>query len=141
MRIDEQDLLTYLIITEWENVLVTKGPFNSVFMRRDAHGFSIDCKPEMSTLLASGLIFFKVLAGKEPALVCLDLRAGATKGRSSIRHSGSMGSDDIFCRYPPNKADRVQDIVLNQRQRHLDNMRGNWSKILGIYHDWDRRVR
>ncbi|KAH7304219.1 hypothetical protein B0I35DRAFT_445714 [Stachybotrys elegans] len=139
--IGEQDLLTYLITTEYENVLVTKGPFNSIFTRRDAQGFSIDCKPEMRTLLASGIIFVKVLVGKEPALVCLDLRAGSTKGRSSIRHSGSMSSDDIFCRYPPNKGDRVQDVVLNQRQRHWDYMRPNWNRILGIYHDWDRKVR
>lgn len=73
---DQQDLLTYLITMEYENLLVTKGPFNSIFTRRKAEGFSIDCKPENRTLLASGLILVKVLAGKEPALVCLDLRAG-----------------------------------------------------------------
>ncbi|VUC31308.1 unnamed protein product [Clonostachys rosea] len=139
--VDEQDLLTYLITMEYENVLVTKGPFNSIFTRRKAEGFSIDCKPEVRTLLASGLILIKVLSSKEPALVCLDLRAGTKNGRVSIWHKGSRCEDQIFCRYPPNKGDRVQDVVLNQQQRHWDRMNGSWNKILGIYHDWDRKLR
>ncbi|KAH8658430.1 hypothetical protein BX600DRAFT_469107 [Xylariales sp. PMI_506] len=141
--VDEQDLLVYLLTMEYENVLKTKGPHNVMFKRREAHGFSIDCKPKVRTLLAAGIIFIKVLVRKEPVLICLDLRAGSKEGRTSIRHYGSLTNDDIVCRYPPSNGDRVQDIILNQRQRHWDYMELNlkWDRIVGIYHDWDREVR
>ncbi|KAH7012564.1 uncharacterized protein B0I36DRAFT_339684 [Microdochium trichocladiopsis] len=141
--VDEQDLLAYLLTMEYENVLRTSGPHNSVFMRRagPAEGFSIDVKPQMRTLLGAGLIFVKVLLRKEPTLVCLDFRAGLKEGRSSIRHKGTLEHTDIHCRYPPGAGDRVQDVVLNQQPRHLDLHGQQWDRILGIYHDWDRMVR
>ncbi|KAH8885811.1 hypothetical protein GQ53DRAFT_603004, partial [Thozetella sp. PMI_491] len=69
--VDEQDLLVYLLTMEYENVLKTKGPHNSIFMRREPQGFSIDVKPEVRTLLAAGIIFIKVSVRKEPVLICL----------------------------------------------------------------------
>lgn len=143
---DEQDLITYLITMEYENVLCTSGPHNSIFARRQGSGspgFSIDVKPQLRTLLASGLIFVKVLMRKEPTLVCLDFRAGGGKeGRSGTRHRDNLSSGDIHCRYPPGRGDRVQDLVLNQQPRHHDFMFNNyWDRVLGIYSDWDRMVR
>jgi hypothetical protein len=138
---NEQDLLVYLLTKESENVLITKGPYNKMFTRKGDDGFSIDVKPEVGTLVASGLIFVKVSMSRGTALVCLDLRIGSEKRevRTAIRHSDGMRDRDLVCRYPPRSGDKIQDVEVSQGQLDFLNIR--WRKVLGIYHSHERKVR
>jgi hypothetical protein len=139
---NEQDLYLYLLTKESESVLVTRGPYNKMFVRKEDHGsggFSIDIKPEVRTLVAAGLILVKVSIQDGSALVCLDLRRGSEKRdvRTTIHHVGSESGDHV-CRYPPRPGDRVQDVELS-RAPVWAGLR--WNKILGIYHAADRKIR
>ncbi|KAK0627550.1 hypothetical protein B0T14DRAFT_512852 [Immersiella caudata] len=139
---NEQDLYLYLLTKESETALITRGPYNKMFVRKEEHssgGFSIDIKPEIRTLVAAGLILIKVSMQDGSALVCLDLRRGSEKrdSRTSIAHIGHESNDHV-CRYPPRQGDRIQDVELN-RSPMWNGLR--WNKILGIYHAADRKVR
>ncbi|KFA46874.1 hypothetical protein S40293_03610 [Stachybotrys chartarum IBT 40293] len=143
--IDEQDLIAFLLTKEYENVLITRGPYNQLFMRKgEGLGFSIDCKPQIRTLLAAGLIFVKVSTKQGTALVCLDLGVGRQQGsyaRKAIRHSGMMAQGEIMCRYPPKPEDDKDEININTRLRHWDFYSTRWEKILGVYAAYNKRVR
>jgi hypothetical protein len=139
---NEQDLYLYLLTKESETALITRGPYNKMFVRKEEHssgGFSIDIKPEIRTLVAAGLILVKVSMQDGSALVCLDLRRGSEKrdSRTSIAHIGHESNDHV-CRYPPRQGDRIQDVELS-RSPMWNGLR--WNKILGIYHAADRKVR
>lgn len=139
---NEQDLYLYLLTKESETVLVSRGPYNKMFTRREGHssgGFSIDIKPEVRTLVAAGLILVKVSMQDGSALVCLDLRRGSEKRdvRMSIRQEGNESGDHV-CRYPPRPGDRIQDVELSRAPMWAGV---RWNRILGIYHAADRKVR
>ncbi|ROT37781.1 hypothetical protein SODALDRAFT_333534 [Sodiomyces alkalinus F11] len=141
---NEQDLILYLLTKEPESVLITRGPYNRLFTRKEeqafAGGFSIDIKPEVRTLVAAGLIFVVVALRHGTALVCLDLRRGSEKRdtRTSIAHTGE--EQTTVCRYPPKPSDKekVQDAVLNHLPMDQPVV---WNRVLGFYHSPERKVR
>ena len=140
---NEQDLNMYLLTKESENVLVTKGPYNKMFTRKvnGTNGFSIDIKPEVRTLVAAGLVFIKISMSEGSALVCLDLRRGSEKRevRTSVRHTDGIRQEDLVCRYPPRPGSKIQDVELSQSSIFFYHLRS--SKIMGVYHAPDRKVR
>jgi hypothetical protein len=141
---NEQDLILYLLTKEPESVLITRGPYNRLFTRKEeqapAGGFSIDIKPEVRTLIAAGLIFVVVaLRHGGTALVGLDLRRGS-ENRTSIAHTGDEQA--TVCRYPPKPSDKekLQDVMLNHLQLPADK-KVVWNRVLGFYHSPERKVR
>lgn len=135
---DEQDLIHYLLTKEAENVLIAKGPYNQMFVRKGDGGFSIDVKPEIRTLMACGVIFVKVASLRGTALVCLDFRRGSERRdiRTGILHDDKVSWDDMICRYPPKSDD--EDVELG---RSRGDILLRWKKVLGIYHSPNKRVR
>lgn len=82
-NINDQTVLMYLLLGEWQTVLRTRGPHNSMFKRRTPNGdggFAINRPIHISTMMASGYLIVQVvnLFGKH--LICLDTR----KGNASI---------------------------------------------------------
>lgn len=74
--LDDQLILALLLQEESSTPLQTRGPYNTVFSRKEngGNGFSIDQPLSIRTMLLSGLIMIQVQAiyhGK--FLVCLDL--------------------------------------------------------------------
>jgi len=129
--VDAQEIIEYLLSTELYTILVTKGPYNRPFVRKNndgGDGFSIDIKSNLRTLLASGIIVVKVAGRQGPALLCMDLRRGAP-GRSSISHSDKIDKDDFIlgCFEFPEAFDDGQEVPLIP-------LATGWTKILGIYH-------
>ncbi|KDN63503.1 hypothetical protein CSUB01_11836, partial [Colletotrichum sublineola] len=111
--VDEQDIMEYLLAKEPYTILITKGPFNRTFTRRSNEGFSIDAKMELHTLVASGIIVLKVATQMGPALVCLDIRRGAS-GRSVIEHSDGPEDDEqlVGCFDFPEAFDKEDEVPL-----------------------------
>jgi hypothetical protein len=75
--IDEQNVLSFLLLHEWKNVLRTKGPYNGLFARKavdtDA-AFSINQPAHISTIMASGFIVLKILNITGEHLIFLNVR-------------------------------------------------------------------
>lgn len=165
---NEQDLILYLLTKEPESVLITRGPYNRLFNRKEdlrvgrGGGFSMDVKPEVRTLASAGLVFVVVslrqLEHHEPAagagaggrggataIVCLDLRhRGGSSDKGGAQPSArtsiqNAGSEGaLACRYPPRPGDRIQDLVLNHEPLY---QLVAWNKVLGIYHSPETKVR
>jgi hypothetical protein len=101
--VDSQMIIWYLLYAEHDNILRTKGPFNGMFGQvsstegnsiqeigaiksmhnalfgrkgQEIGGFAIDVPVDLSTMLASGFIIFKVLNDKGEHLICVDVRKG-----------------------------------------------------------------
>ncbi|KAB2573874.1 hypothetical protein DBV05_g7478 [Lasiodiplodia theobromae] len=78
-RIDEQLIMAKLLHDDCGGtILLTRGPYNSVFRRQTdgTNGFSIDRPISAETLMLSGLALLKVVTPRGHAIVCLDYRCG-----------------------------------------------------------------
>lgn len=74
--VDPQIILYKLLIDERRNILNTRGPYNSMFTRRNEGGFAIDVPILTSTLYASGFVLFICLGTEGQQLICEDARPG-----------------------------------------------------------------
>ncbi|KAJ6257336.1 hypothetical protein Dda_8225 [Drechslerella dactyloides] len=76
--INEQLIMAKLLHDECggRGVLTTRGPYNSIFLKRSDDGFSIDRPLRTRTMLLSGLTLLKIVTPRGHALVCLDARRG-----------------------------------------------------------------
>ena len=137
---NEQDIFLYLLTKESEDILITRGPYNKMFMRRGPDGFSIDVKPDLRTLVSSGIIFLKVSTVEGSSLICLDLRGGSSerKVKTELYHSDFIAHGLLMCRYPPRAGDLSQDVELSHEGMYLPI---RCRRILGVYHAPDRKFR
>ncbi|RGP77373.1 hypothetical protein FLONG3_4512 [Fusarium longipes] len=152
-KLSEQDIILHLLSSEKEIPLVLRGPYNNVFSNKGAEGFSVDVKPNVGTLFASGLIVLEVLLESGSALVCLDLRPqlttldGDNSNELTRPNIGSTGPSKqrivhrqrepyrvLACKNPPLLGESEKDVVF--RQQLL-----SWEKIIGIYNKPEQKVR
>ncbi|KAG5772036.1 hypothetical protein H9Q72_001649 [Fusarium xylarioides] len=152
-NLPEQNILMHLLSSEREAPLVFRGPYNNVFSNTGAEGFSVDVKPTVGTLFASGLIVLEVLLESGSGLVCLDIRPHVTAVNSGTGESGydlemiSHGSSRqrmvhrqrkqcrvLACKDPPLPDETDKDILFRQQLLH-------WEKIIGVYNRPTQSVR
>ncbi|PVH68760.1 hypothetical protein DL98DRAFT_662021 [Cadophora sp. DSE1049] len=134
--IDAQMILNKLLYNEIETFIVTKGPYNGMFLRRlevpETEGFSIDVPTLLSTLLASGFIVLKVLSLHGEHLIVLDVRKGT--GLDYAVHEGmnteytcvDLGKQDL----EGNEEDVPPDIP---KVLYLIHGKVTYTKVLGLY--------
>jgi len=98
---DEQVIIAKLLHDDGgDSIMVTKGPFNSVFRRQagSENGFSIDVKINPTTLILSGLAPLKVVTPRGHAIVCLDHRRGtflAFVGHEAVKEKELFVCDEL----------------------------------------------
>ncbi|KAJ8107256.1 hypothetical protein ONZ43_g6789 [Nemania bipapillata] len=100
---------------EKESILITRGPYNSVFERRakeNSDGFSIDLPVKTRTLLLSGLTMLKVETPLGHALVRLGARRGRHYSVVCHRGVGDKDSDELICQ----DIDRLTQSNSNKRK-------------------------
>ncbi|KAF5548675.1 hypothetical protein FMEXI_4678 [Fusarium mexicanum] len=152
-NLPEQDIIMHLLSSERETPLVFRGPYNNVFSNTGVEGFSVDIKPTVATLFASGLIVLEVLLESGSALVCLDIRPRVTAITSGTEDSG-YGLDMVAhglskqrmvhrqreqcqvlaCKDPPLQDETEKDILFRRQLLH-------WEKIIGVYNRPSQSVR
>lgn len=96
--VDEQLILAKLLHDDCGgSILLTRGPYNSVFRRQtdDTNGFSIDRPISAETLMLSGLAALKVVTPRGDAIVCLDYRQGTTL--TVVEHQGTEDKGRLIC--------------------------------------------
>ncbi|KAL8323296.1 hypothetical protein RB593_004966 [Gaeumannomyces tritici] len=126
---DAQDIIMFLLSTQTQNKLVTRGPFNRPFKSAAETGFSIDVQPELRTLMACGLVPVKVATLQGPHLVFLDLMPEAGNRLTVIDHSRrSLRTGESFLGFaiPPDPRSASDEKL--QRYSSLA-----WVKVLGLY--------
>ncbi|KAB8269195.1 hypothetical protein BDV30DRAFT_229984 [Aspergillus minisclerotigenes] len=133
--IDEQFIMAKLLHDEsGGSMLKTRGPYNKVFLRRDAtDGFSIDCLLQMNTLLLSGLIMLKVVTPRGHALVCLDARRGTEL--KVVEHQGNQAQEHLVCE-DINRLHELQKQNGAQENTRLQLVRSKdlkWKRVQGVY--------
>lgn len=156
-NLPEQNIIMHLLSSERETPLVFRGPYNNVFSNTRAEGFSVDVKPTVGTLFASGLIVLEVLVESGSALVCLDLRPVVTTIDSDTegsRHNLSIHGYQVVdglrkqrmvhrqrkpcrvlaCKDPPLQDETEKDILFRKQVLH-------WEKIIGVYNRPEQSVR
>jgi hypothetical protein len=97
-QMDEQVIIAKLLHDDCgDSILVTRGPFNSVFRRQanSEDGFSIDVKIKPTTLILSGLAPLKVVTPRGHAIVCLDHRRGTFL--AFVQHEGVKKKEHLVC--------------------------------------------
>jgi hypothetical protein len=118
-------------------ILMTKGPYNSVFLRRSNEGFSIDRPISTTTMLMSGLTPLKVVTPRGLAMVCLDSRRG-TRLRV-VGHQANSEDQYLVCEdvnrlqklaREGNKAPEKGRCVRLPLQLSKDL---KWKRVLGVY--------
>jgi hypothetical protein len=131
-NLDEQHVLLYLLHNEHRLILNTRGPYNMPFRSQMSDGFSIDVKPELKTLLLSGIIVLKVATPGGPALVCLDVRKRPGNRLVGIDHfhSHTEGDNVLVCRDPPMKGESIR---LREADIYLDRTPITWYRVIGLY--------
>ncbi|KAK0613660.1 hypothetical protein B0T14DRAFT_526673 [Immersiella caudata] len=95
---DEQVIIAKLLHDDGgDSIMVTKGPFNSVFRRQSGSddGFSINVKIKPITLILSGLAPLKVVTPRGHAIVCLDHRRGTFL--AFVEHEGVKEKELLVC--------------------------------------------
>ncbi|TLD23074.1 hypothetical protein PspLS_07609 [Pyricularia sp. CBS 133598] len=118
-------------------ILSTRGPYNSVFLRRNNEGFSIDQPISTSTMLMSGLTPLKVVTPKGYALVCMDSRH-KTRLRV-IEHQADPREQYLVCEDVSRKQRRAREgdgaaEKLKSTKLQLFLTRDvKWKRVLGIY--------
>ncbi|KAF5594607.1 uncharacterized protein FSUBG_9373 [Fusarium subglutinans] len=152
-NLPEQDIIMHLLSSERETPLVFRGPYNNVFSNTGGEGFSVDIKPTVATLFASGLIVLEVILESGSALVCLDIRPRVTAVTSGTEDSG-YGLDMVAhglskqrmvhrqreqcrvlaCKDPPLQDETEKDILFRRQLLH-------WEKIMGVYNRPSQSVR
>lgn len=152
--IHAQMILLYLLHNEYKNTLTVKGPYTGMFRRvpNTGSGFIIDEATQLSTMLASGFVIFKVLNEKGEHLVCIDVRKGASTrqivsgqdtkynavmdiGRDDLEDEDSEDDLELESLQGTKKATKVQK-VLNQRADKvlmLQREEFRWNTMLGFY--------
>lgn len=122
--LDAQDLLVFLLSSEFQTILRTGGPYQRSFFRDStADGFSIDIKPTLQTLLASGIIPVMVSTLDGPVL----MRIRVIPGSSGYRRIGTKGTTSkapVYLDFP--KFGVKGDAVATPRTI-------SWIKVLGLY--------
>lgn len=132
-RMQPQRVLAYLLYNEASTILITRGPFNKPFYRRDDDGFSIDVKPELHTLLFSGFVILKVSTDYGLRLVCLDIRKGTDYAPFSHSHQADKEERVLASVNYPKKG---EDSAVAMKSMQL-----GWNRILGMYDVEDRKFR
>ncbi|CVL08049.1 uncharacterized protein FMAN_09641 [Fusarium mangiferae] len=156
-NLPEQNIIMHLLSSERETPLVFRGPYNNVFSNTGAEGFSVDVKPTVGTLFASGLIVLEVLVESGSALVCLDLRPVVTTidsdtegnshnpsirgyqvvdrlGKQRMVHRQRKPCRVLACKDPPIQDETEKDILFRKQVLH-------WEKIIGVYNRLTQTVR
>lgn len=149
--LEPQDILFFLLSSQMHGIVLPSGPFQEAFSRNSkSDGFSIDVKPNLQTLLASGIVLVHVLTLEGPALLWLRLvpgdrkthvvrpsgTTGTTKGRGFLGwRQPTFGDSGVpVCRDPPRfQGDGDAIITLEQSIR--------WIKVLGLYNLKDAEFR
>ncbi|CAM1508687.1 Fc.00g055350.m01.CDS01 [Cosmosporella sp. VM-42] len=132
-RLDAQNVLAYLLHNENSTILQTRGPFNKPFYRQENDGFSIDVRPELHTLLFSGIVLLKVSTNRGLGVVCLSVRKGTDYIPFIHSHREDEEEWNLASINYPNKTEK-NDVIL--KRMHLD-----WNRVLGIYNIADRKFR
>lgn len=116
------------------SMLKTRGPYNKVFLQRDANdGFSIDCPLEIRTLLLSGLIMLKVATSRGHALVCLDARRRTEL--KVVEHRGNQEQEHLVCE-DINRLYKLRTQSGSQGNTRLQLVRSKelkWKRVQGVY--------
>ncbi|KAH8894368.1 hypothetical protein GQ53DRAFT_793220 [Thozetella sp. PMI_491] len=96
--VNEQLIIAKLLHDDCgDGILLTRGPFNSVFRRQtdDSNGFSIDRPVSAGTLMLSGLALLKVVTPRGHAIACLDYRRGTFL--TVVEHQGKHEKSRLIC--------------------------------------------
>jgi hypothetical protein len=141
--VDAQMVLTKLLHNERKSILVTRGPFNGMFLRKaeqQSDGFSIDVAVRLSTMLASGFIILKVLSHSGEHLICLDARKGsridyASKTDSEVNYLSCIDLEDL--EHENKDTDPIKTKFKGpSKVLYLTRNELKWHKLLGLYL-WD----
>ncbi|KAK5658118.1 hypothetical protein OQA88_2674 [Cercophora sp. LCS_1] len=139
----DQLVLAKLLHDEKDSILVTRGPYNSVFARRaegDADGFSIDVPVRTRTMLLSGLTMVKAETPLGHGLVCLDARRG--NGYSVVTHRGvgNKSDNELICQ-------DIDRLGMSDRARNRGaptvslpmkwSKQMEWRRVEGVYAELD----
>lgn len=135
--VDAQMILNKLLYSERDTFMVTKGPYNGMFLRRvegpETEGFSIDVPSQLSTLLASGFIVLKVLSLNGEHIIVLDVRKGTTIDFAI--HAG-INTQYLAC-LDIGKRDLDDEDEDNPLQTpkvlYLSHVKVSYTKVLGLY--------
>lgn len=131
-KINDQDVIAFLLYNEASIRLWTRGPYNKPFRRRSGDGFSIDVKPELRTLFLGGYIIIKVLSEKGTALICSPL-LDVERDVISIFHQMSSDENDLVSLDSGSQVEGEDAILKWAKLR--------WNRTLGIYHVPQRKFR
>lgn len=136
--INEQLIVAKLLHDEGgHSILKVRGPYNSVFLNKSADGFSIDCPPDLRTLLLSGLTPLKVITPRGYALVFLDGRRGTEL--AVVEHHGTESKAHLVCEDFSRVAQRTERRRPHHAIRlpltHSKNLK--WKMVQGIYNVMD----
>jgi len=129
--VDSQFILEFLMCNEYQDILRTKGPYNSMFTRKEdgGSGLSIDVPPCLSTMISSGFIILKVRNEIGEHLVCLDVRKGSRLAFAvSANTNKVLASKDISkdnSREQMNVATAASTVNLNAATAQLTAPRSN----------------
>ncbi|RPA84407.1 hypothetical protein BJ508DRAFT_236344 [Ascobolus immersus RN42] len=138
--INDQLILAKLLHDEENNMLVTTGPYNTVFRRRSGtgekavEGFSIDTPIHSRTLLRSGIILLRVQTPDGAALVCLDARRNTDCAVVEHRTRGKkthLVCKDVSYRKIRSSIERSRDGNVTLRLIHSDELQ--WIKVQGVF--------
>lgn len=135
-NIDEQLIMAKLLHDEYNTILTTRGPYNTVFRKKSEHGFSIDRPLDIRTMLLSGLIMFKVITPEGHALVCLDVRRGTSL---SVLEHRSLETDKkhLVCRGIDRVSSSIGQDGVKRLRLPLVNSTLRWKTVLGVYTKFD----
>lgn len=115
-------------------ILTTKGPYNSIFLRRsEEFGFSIDRPIETTTMLISGLTPLKVITPRGEALACLDARRGTHL--RAVEHSAKPGAKYLVCTDLDRrlKMAGTTDRAKRTRLQLALSKELKWKRVVGVY--------
>ena len=154
-----QMVLLYLLHNEYTNPLTFKGPYTGMFKRalKNGGGLVVDEPVQLSTMLASGFVIFKVLSEQGEHLICIDVRKGANSRQivsGEIKEYlvcmdvGQEEFDDGVVGLDQDPTDGVVDAgkQVNKKEAAksdtntrankvlmLDRVEFRWTKMLGLY--------
>ncbi|KAK0715384.1 hypothetical protein B0H67DRAFT_580601 [Lasiosphaeris hirsuta] len=121
-------------------ILVTRGPYNSIFRKRSAEGgegFAIDRPISTTTMLMSGLTPLQVVTPRGQALVCLDARRGT--GLRLVGHQANAADQYLVCedvnrlRKLAKEGSNAGEKGKCMRLQLLLSKELKWKRVLGIY--------
>jgi len=149
--IDPQIVLLFLLRNEWNNLLVTDGPYNGMFSRtiekrgrknreKDKEttvivrqGFSIDEPLHVYTMLASGIVPLKVRDGHGEHLICIDGRKGGWDMANSGRRLNWMTCPNFASEDLENMYDGNAPGTKERGVHMLERIQFKWARVLGVY--------